>query len=476
MWKRTIKWAPVAFLIAIPIVVTAIHRHLTRLPDRVVIAAGPVDGRYFEVADILADLLREQTRGEVEVEVKSTGGSLANMAMLKDGRADFAFFQHGARDMNSAPGDDEDDNTKQARSDAASAAFVANLYREYVHFVVRRALGVDADSRQPIRRLAVGMRDSGDYATGTFLLDHLHVNEQQIKIEQLPYSAIRKRFKSDELDAAILATGLRAPICRDLLESPANGESPLCYLRPIPFARAFAAKHIAVSVTTIPIGLYAAGGVIEPNTDIETITVQAQLITRADLNTRLVEETTRVILSEEFQKRARLQELFSDGREFARDKPEFAIHVGASNVYDPELKPFLDPEFADSTESLRSFIVSVLIAGFLLWRWLRERAKRSKEHRLDRYIREVLKIEKQQIAFDQIPGKDDSKALQTLLDEVTYLRQSAMREFTAHELSEDRAIDCFIEMCHALSDKINAKITRQRMESIMRTRVNDPDA
>ncbi|MFG0333572.1 MAG: hypothetical protein ACF8TS_09445, partial [Maioricimonas sp. JB049] len=29
-------------------------------------------------------------------------------------------------------------------------------------------------------------------------------------------------------------------------------------------------------------------------------------------------------------------------------------------------------------------------------------------------------------------------------------------------LNEDRAIDCFLEMCHALSDKINAKLTRQR--------------
>jgi hypothetical protein len=53
-----------------------------------------------------------------------------------------------------------------------------------------------------------------------------------------------------------------------------------------------------------------------------------------------------------------------------------------------------------------------------------------------------------------------------MLDQVTELRQEALSEFTAHELNEDRAVDCFIEMCHALSDKINAKLTRATLISL----------
>ena len=62
-----------------------------------------------------------------------------------------------------------------------------------------------------------------------------------------------------------------------------------------------------------------------------------------------------------------------------------------------------------------------------------------------------------------VDGEGDASeaaALQKMLDQVTVLRQEALQEFTAHELNEDRAVDCFIEMCHALSDKINAKLTR----------------
>ncbi len=35
---------------------------------------------------------------------------------------------------------------------------------------------------------------------------------------------------------------------------------------------------------------------------------------------------------------------------------------------------------------------------------------------------------------------------------------------SAHELTEDRAGDSFVSMCHALSHKINAKISRQRLD------------
>ena len=50
-----------------------------------------------------------------------------------------------------------------------------------------------------------------------------------------------------------------------------------------------------------------------------------------------------------------------------------------------------------------------------------------------------------------------------MLDEVTLLRQDALKNFSAHELKDDRAADCFLEMCHAISDKIGGKLQRQLM-------------
>ena len=60
-------------------------------------------------------------------------------------------------------------------------------------------------------------------------------------------------------------------------------------------------------------------------------------------------------------------------------------------------------------------------------------------------------------------GPEEAAELQTMLDKVTLLRKEALAEFTAHELNEDRATECLIGLCHALSDKINAKLTRHTL-------------
>ena len=71
------------------------------------------------------------------------------------------------------------------------------------------------------------------------------------------------------------------------------------------------------------------------------------------------------------------------------------------------------------------------------------------------------------MSLDADSEAKDLASLQKLLDEVTFLRQDALQEFSAHELNEDQGADCFIKMCHDLSDKINAKISRQRLDTVM---------
>ena len=46
----------------------------------------------------------------------------------------------------------------------------------------------------------------------------------------------------------------------------------------------------------------------------------------------------------------------------------------------------------------------------------------------------------------------------------TYAAHDGRTQITAHQLNEDRAADSFVQMCHALSNKINAKISRLRLD------------
>ena len=144
------------------------------------------------------------------------------------------------------------------------------------------------------------------------------------------------------------------------------------------------------------------------------------------------------------------------------------MHPGAEHIYNPELKPLLNPDFVDATEGLRSFFFSLLVAGWLLARWLRDRRLKQDEHELDQFVRRVLDIERRQLGLDEDESGDDVEQLQRLLDEVTQLRQEALGEFNAHSMNEDPSVACFVQMCHALSNKINAKLTRQRTDRQIR--------
>jgi hypothetical protein len=260
------------------------------------------------------------------------------------------------------------------------------------------------------------------------------------------------------LYTAPLWVTIQAPIFHELLSTLE------CDLLDLPYAKALETKNSAMAQYTIPAGLYSAGIDAVPATDVHTVALGAQLLTREDVPANLVESTTRTVLAEDFLKENRLGELIAGGSTFARQKPEFAMHPGAEGFYDPHLRPLLDPDFVDATEGLRSFVVSILIAAFLGVRWWNQKRAKKKEHKLDRYVRALLDIERRQVPLDDTADADDAKSLEDLLDEVTFLRQEALHEFTAHELTEDCAAECFVQMCHALSNKINAKISRQRLD------------
>jgi uncharacterized protein len=448
MRKRLITVAVVVGLLALPFIIHGVYRRVTALPEEITIATGPEHGRYRVVA---ASLGREiERRLDLRVRFVHTSGSLENLRLIRQGRAHFALFQPGTHRILDEP-----------LEGPRQPAFVANLYSEVVHLIVRREAGLGGADDLQGRRVAVGERGSGDYAMSRVLLEHLGLDEQRdIEPLYISFEEIRRRFEdeADPLDAAFVTVGVQAPILRELFQ---DGR---CDILAIPHVEALAANHLSLEPWTLPAGLYRSRDPVEPPGEIHTVAVRAQLLTWEDASASLVGAVTEIVLAEEFIKQNSLSELFNGGRDFARRKPDFDVHPGAQNVYDPELRPLLNPDFVEATEGMRSFVVSILIAGFLAFRWYQKRSERRQEHRLDKYIQALLDIERRQIALDQHEGYADIGPLQDLLDEVTTLRREALRKLTAHELKEDRAADCFLEMCHSVSDKINAKLSRQRLD------------
>ena len=441
------------FLFALTLLVSAgtlywYYGQTVTLPDSIVIYSGAENGRHHLFSLGLKQEI--ERRLGINVYVETSQGSLENIHHLSRSEADFIIYQPDTQ------------RTLEGENESVHTMFVANLFSEVVQIIVHPDSAITDARDLAGKRVSMGTPESGDRATSQIVLQHLGL-ENKVEARTLDYLEVERAFEDRDLDAAILTTGLHSPVFEKELVPMANVR-----LLSIPYAAALAQRHTTLWNYRIPPGYYRAHPDPVPAEEITTVALRGALLTREDVPDVLVESITQIIMSETFQRDQELSELFTEGESFATSKPEFPMHPGAEHFFSPELKPLLNTDFVEATEGLRSFIVSILVAAWLLMRWLKQRSERSQAHRLDQLIHSIMDIEERQMNLDEEPGGKDIRQLQILLDELTNLRRHALDEFTFHDINDDRSVECFLAMCYSLSEKINAKLTRQRLELALR--------
>jgi len=445
--RWVVRVVVLACLVVLPYLVHQVYVSWTGLPAKIRIATGTAGGRYRAVADALGEELA--ARSGVPVEMVETRGSIENLDLLEQGQLELALFQPEA--------------ISQDSGDHSLIRSAGNVFSEIVVVLVRRGSGINSVFDLKGKRVSIGVKESGDRAMAEKLLAHCGVAVKDVESEDFNYGLIEKGFRAATLDAAIVTVGLDAEFLRTIAQDGLAG------VIEVPFADALAARQLGTQTVVIPAGSFCTTPVPVPAESVNSVGVRSQLLTTVDVPDALIELVDELLMDQRFQRTNRLRELFAEGQSFATMRTLFPMHEGAVHYFEPELKPLLSADFVEATEGLRSFVVSMLFAGWLVWRWLRDNRIRQQEHRLDRFIRQLLDIERRQMDLDQTASGDDSGKLNDLLDEVTRLRQEALGTLNSHELHEDPAAGIFIEMCHALSDKINAKLNRQRLDMQFQT-------
>lgn len=465
MKLKILKAVAVLLLISTPFLLRWSYLAYTALPETVRIATGPAEGEWQRLSGSLQRSIEQRCDGvTVQRYAEHTDGALEHLALLEQGEVDFALYLRGAQRL-------QEQNPGAA---SESVATICNLYSDVVMFVVRRDLYESSQIRVPHdlktpradgarRRLAVGHRQWGQYGVSQVILRHVFGNNagrDDVELLEWDYQQVVAGFADGTLDAAILSAGYQAPIFERLFEDAPG----LCRMGTIPNVDAIMMNNVSLGKITLPRALFRFQGEAIPDTAIDTIASRTTLLTRQGVSTQMVEEVTRIVLSEPFIHENQLFELSQQGVELARDNPEFPLHEGAMNVFDPHLKPLVDPDFMEATENLRSFAVSLLIAGFLVVQWWRHRAERKKDHRLDEYIAALLEIDRTQPPLAAAGERYDIQRLHQTLDRVTALRNEALREFSAKDFDEDRAADSFLNLCDTVAEGLNAKLARQQLD------------
>lgn len=474
MCGKWFKIVLILFLLFLPVGILLYT--LFQSPHSIVIGTGPEGGLYRKISESLAVQINRTASDTIKASTMATDGSFHNLFLLQSGEVDFALYQPGTLETvlkhDAAYAEEfcrknhiqfRDQRTNEVRVD--QVAFVANLYSQPAHFIVRKDAGIHSIFDLKDKIVSLGLHPSGDYSMSLNLLEHFQFIENfgmtsEPKFRFIPrffnYKQVKRCLEEKTLDAVFITIGIHAPIFRELAS-----DSNLDILD-VPYLEALEKQYLFTYPYEIPAGMYSTSPM--PSNNVKTIASGAHLLTRIGMNRSVVRKVLKIILDQNFITENQLDELAADGQDFALRKPVFPIHSGAWSVYHPELEPLLSSEFVEGTEGIRSFLVSTAIAIYIIFRWIRQKNRKKKAHKFDKYLRSLLTIERDQLLLDQRDDADDLDELQRLLDEVTYLRQEALQEFTAHEINEDRAVVGFIEMCHALSNKINAKISRQRFD------------
>ena len=416
-----------------------------QLPEAITIATGSVGGRYLEIAKALGERIEKKLGVSVKF-VESTG-SIENLKKTNSGEVQFSLFQ-----SSTISGVDNYDNVRM----------ISNVFPEVVIAHVRKGLGVDPFvDEMPNNnhlRVSMGEQGSGNAMTSETVINFYKGKGGNLKKTYLNYQATKENFKDGALDLALITTGKNANIQRDMVSSE------LTNLVGLPFLESFVEQNPEFNIYKIPAGFYGVSPEVYPSKDLFTLSANAQLICHKDVSPSMVTMVAEILMDSEFVSEQNLLDLRIKGNEYAQATSSINEHQGAVHYFDPELKPPLNPDFVEATEGMRSFLVSIIVALYFIVRWFKKNKQLKAGHHLDIYLKRLLDIEKEQIDLDEGgTNQNEIALLEDLLDEVTKLRQDALSEFSANDFNEDSGFECFLLMSNSLSDKINSKLTRQKI-------------
>ena len=231
-------------------------------PSRIVIAAGPSDGAYYNYAMQYQKILAEDG---ITLEVRTSEGSVENERLLADDDVSLAIIQGGIA-------------TGEARLQA-----LASLYQEPVWIFHRSKKDIDSISQLKGMRVAIGPVGSGVRAISLELLadNEIGVGDSDTILFDYGMTEAAQRLKAAEIDAAILVVSPASPVVRNLLTEDG------IRLASIRRSEAYQLHHPFLSRATLPEGV-ADFRNNKPDRDIKLLAPTANLVATANIHHALV--------------------------------------------------------------------------------------------------------------------------------------------------------------------------------------------
>lgn len=239
-------------------------------PKSIEIATGFPTGLYYQFGERLkADLSKEG----VNLKVRSTGGTLDNLALLKDPKSgvDFAMVQGGVANP----------------ADYPKLVSIAGMFYEPIWVWYREGVFKGDGGQLKIlsqlkgKNVSIGNEGSGTLALVEDLLKTSGIAEKEIGAQRLKPDEAVAKLSNGELDAVFIVAAAEAPILKKFYSIPG--------IRLMSFdqADAYTRTLTYLSKVTVPRGLLSIQ-YDQPRQDIHVMAATATLVAHEDINPALV--------------------------------------------------------------------------------------------------------------------------------------------------------------------------------------------
>ena len=243
------------------------------------IATGGTAGTYYPLGGALAELLNQNIKG-MNASAQSTGASVANVNMLKDGSVDIAFIQNDIA-YYAANGKEmfKDNKVENIRG-------IAALYPETVQFVTTADKGIKSIADLKGKKVAVGASGSGAEANARQILGAYGLTYDDIDVQYLSFGEAADALKDGNVDVGVVVAGFPTAAIQDLA---ANKSAALVNID---------AEHVDklmkqypyFTKITVPKGTYPG-----QEEDVSTVAVKCVIVTTDKLSDDLGEQIVKAI-------------------------------------------------------------------------------------------------------------------------------------------------------------------------------------
>ena len=243
------------------------------------IATGGTAGVYYPLGGAMAEIFNKNIPG-MNASAQSTGASVANINLIKDGKVEVALVQNDIA-YYAANGTEM---FKDKKVEAIQG--IASLYNETIQIVTIEGKGIKTVADLKGKRVAVGALGSGTEANARQIMEIFGITYADIKPQYLSFGEAANGLKDGNIDVAFVTAGAPTAAIQDIA---AQHKVSLVSV-PADKAEALIKKYPFYAKQTIKAKTYPT-----VTADVQTVAVKAMLVTSSKVDADLVYKMTKAM-------------------------------------------------------------------------------------------------------------------------------------------------------------------------------------